>query len=250
MGLFSLFSKKKPAIQLPPFDFSTIGVDMHSHLLHGIDDGAATLDHSIGMILKFKELGYKKLIATPHIMMDCYQNTPEIIAAKHAEVKAELERLNIDIEFEAAAENFYEEALTESIKEKRAVTFNGNYLLFEFSFFSEPAQIDQLIFDMSVNGYIPVLAHYERYPYYFKNPAKIEEYRSKGVQIQVNLLSIVGHYGPDVMEQAHYLIDNQLVDFVSLDCHRIEHLEILERCASHPYFHKLADLNLKNKALL
>ena len=219
MGLFSVFSKKKQAIELPPFDFSMIGVDMHSHLLPGIDDGAASLDHSIGMILKFKELGYKKLIATPHIMMDYYQNTPEIIAAKHAEVKAELERLNIDIKFEAAAENFYEEALTESIKEKRAVTFNGNYLLFEFSFFSEPSQIDQLIFDMSVNGYIPVLAHYERYPYYFRNPAKIEEYRSKGVQIQVNLLSIVGHYGPEVMDQAHYLIDNQLVGFVSLDCH-------------------------------
>jgi len=250
MGVFSLFSKKKPKVELPPFDFSTIAVDMHSHLLPGIDDGAATLDHSIGMILKFKELGYKKLIATPHIMMDCYQNTPEIIAAKHAEVKAELERLQIEIEFEAAAENFYEEALTEAIKEKRAVTIKDNYLLFEFSFFSEPSQIDQLIFDMSVNGYIPVLAHYERYPYYFRNPAKIEEYRSKGVLIQVNLLSIVGHYGPEVMEQAHYLIDNQLVDFVSLDCHRIEHLEILERCASHPYFHKLADLELKNKSLL
>ena len=250
MGLFSIFSKKKQETQLPPFDFSIIGVDMHSHLLPGIDDGAATLDHSIGMILKFRELGYKKLITTPHIMMDCYKNTPEIIAAKHAEVKAELERLNVTIEFEAAAENFYEEALTEAIKAKRAVTFNNNYLLFEYSFFSEPSQIDQLIFDISVNGYIPVLAHYERYPYYFKNPEKIQEYRNKGVLIQVNLLSIIGHYGPEVMQQAHYLIDNKLVDFVSSDCHRIEHLEILQRFASHPYFHKLADLDLKNQSLI
>ena len=80
MGLFSIFRKnKKEEVLLPPFDFGYLEVDMHNHLLPGIDDGSPSMEHTIGMLLKFKEMGYKKLVFTPHVMQDCYPNTPEII---------------------------------------------------------------------------------------------------------------------------------------------------------------------------
>jgi len=248
MGLFSIFRKnKKEEVVLPPFDFGYLEVDMHNHLLPGIDDGSTSMEHTIGMLLKFKEMGYKKLIFTPHVMQDCYPNTPEIITAKLEEVKAECKKLDIEIELSASAEYNIEDSLMDKIKGNQLVPFPDKYILFEYSFFSKPNQTEQFIFELIVNGFKPIIAHFERYPYYFNQPEIVANYREKGVFIQVNLLSIVGHYGPDVQRQAYWLIDNGYVDFVATDCHRIDHLEILQRAATHPYFHKLKDLNLLNQ---
>jgi protein-tyrosine phosphatase len=246
MGIFNLFGKKTTK---EAFDFSLFEVDMHSHLLPGIDDGAKTIEHSLGMILRFQEMGYKKLIMTPHIMEDYYKNTPEIIHGKLEEVRAELKAYNIDMQLEAAAEYYFDETLIEKIKNKEVLTFGDNHILFEYSFGQEPQQISTLLFEFKVNNYKPILAHYERYPYYHNNPEKIREYRDKGILIQLNLLSLTGHYGPAVEKMAKYLVDNKLVDFVGSDCHRIEHLEIIENNAKNPYFHKLKELDLLNNRL-
>ncbi len=252
MGLFSWLNKnKKEEVVLPPFDFSTIGVDIHSHLLPGIDDGAQSLDHSIGMILKFREMGYKKLITTPHVMQDCYNNSPEIILQKLEEVRTELARIGVsDIIIEASAEYNVEDSLFPKVLENGLLPFSSGHVLFEYSFFCKPFQTEKLIFDLKVNNYIPVIAHYERYSYYFNQPEMMQSYRDNGVLIQLNLLSIIGHYGPDVQQQAFFMIDNGFVDFVASDCHRIEHLDALQRFSDHAYFHKLSDLNLKNRSLL
>lgn len=248
MGLFTFLKKnKKEEVVLPPFDFSEISVDMHNHLLPGIDDGSSSMDQTIGMLLKFVELGYKKLVFTPHVMQDCYPNTPDIIKEKLSEVRNEIEKLNIPLQVEASAEYNIEDAFLDKIKNNELVIIPGNYILFEYSFFSKPQQTENFIFELIVKGYKPILAHFERYPYYFNQPEIITKYREKGVLIQLNLLSIVGHYGPEVQKQAHWMIDNGYVDFVATDCHRIEHLEILQKTACHPYFHKLKDLNLLNK---
>ena len=247
MGLFSFLTKtKKKEVLLPPFDFGFFEVDMHNHLLPGIDDGAPSMEHTIGILLKFVELGYKKLVFTPHIMQDCYPNTPAIIEEKLSEVQKEIKNLGIKIEVEASAEYNIEDAFFDKIKKDDLIAFRGNYILFEYSFFSKPQKTEKFIFELIVKGYKPIIAHFERYPYYFNQPDIIQQYREKGVLIQLNLLSIVGHYGPEVQKQAHWMIDNGYVDFVATDCHRIEHLEILQRTASHPYFHKLKDLDLQN----
>jgi tyrosine-protein phosphatase YwqE len=247
--LTNIFKTKKKEVLLPPFDFSLIGVDMHSHLLPNIDDGSQSMDYTIGMILKFKELGFHKIITTPHVMQDCYPNTPESIRLKLNEVKEELNTLAISMEFEASAEYNVEDSLFEKLESGTILPFATNHLLFEYSFFSKPYHTEKLVFDLIVKGYKPIIAHFERYPYYHNQPDTIAAYKEKGVEIQLNLLSIIGHYGPDVQQQAFYMIDNHLVDYVATDCHRIEHLELLSRFASHPYFHKLGELDLKNKYL-
>lgn len=245
--LSKLFKKKKP---LDPIDLSKIAVDMHSHLIPGIDDGSKSMDESIAMLAKFENLGYKKVITTPHIMSDYYRNTPEIILSGLNEVRETAQKLGLQIEIDAAAEYYFDEYFLDLIKKKQILTFGGSFVLVEFAFSGKPMFENEMFFELLSSNYQPVLAHFERYAAFHGNLDKALEYRSRGVHLQLNLNSLTGHYGPEVKKQAELLIDNELVDFVGSDCHRIQHLLMLEEHLSLPYMHKLLDLNLKNSKLL
>ncbi len=241
--------KKTPA--LPPIHFGHFKVDMHSHLIPGIDDGSKSMDTTIAMLAKFESLGYKKVITTPHVMSDYYKNTPEIILAGLKNVQETAKELNLRIEIEAAAEYYYDDHFMNALlKKEKLLTFGDRYILFEFSFHSEPNQIDTLVFEMLTQNYRPILAHFERYMYYLGSVEKAIELRERGVNIQLNINSLIGHYGPDIQKQAQLLVDEKLVDFVGSDCHRIEHLLTMEKGANLPYLHKLLELPLKNQQLL
>lgn len=251
MGLLGKILGKKTEDVLPPMDFGSFKVDMHSHLIPGIDDGSKSMDESIAMLAKFESLGYKKVITTPHIMSDYFRNTPEIILSGLEDVRNEVSKLNLNIEIDAAAEYYFDESLMERLnKKEKLLTFGDNYVLFEFSFHSEPNHIDKLIFELLTQGYKPVLAHFERYAFLFdSNMEKAIEWREAGVNIQMNFNSLSGHYGPEVLKQAKALVDEKLIDFVASDCHRMEHLMTMEENRVRPYFHKLLDLNVKNSTL-
>ena len=224
---------------------------MHSHLIPGIDDGSKSMDETIAMLAKFESLGFKKVITTPHIMSDYFRNTPEIILDGLEKVRTELKRIHLNIEFEAAAEYYFDETLMAKLKNKeKLLTFGDNYVLFEFSFHSEPSQIDALFFEMITQNYKPVLAHFERYVFLHGSIDKAIEWRSKGINIQLNYNSLFGHYGPEVQRQARELVNSGEIDFVATDCHRIEHLMTLEQNLSDNYLHKLGELNLKNSSLV
>lgn len=240
MGLFSLFSAKQNA------PIHKVKVDMHSHLLPGIDDGSKTIDHTIGMLRKFEELGYKKLILTPHVMSGVYNNTSEIILGKLEEVRQAIKELGLKITVEASAEYYLDETFIEKVKTKDLLPFNGNQILFECSFRDEPRFLEQAVFELQTKGYQPVLAHLERYIYYHGSIEKAKQLRTQGVFIQVNLNSFAGHYGPQVQKQAELLLKHRLIDYVGSDCHRIEHLQILENNLSKKSFHQLFELPLKN----
>lgn len=242
MGLFNIFGKQIPV------DLARLGTDVHSHLIPGIDDGAATLDHSLGMINRFVELGYTKLITTPHVMSDLYRNTPEIILAGLDDLRNAVSEAGLAIQLYAAAEYYFDEQLLLKIENEELLTFGNNCVLFEFSFNQEPIRADELIFALRSKKYSPVLAHFERYGYY-QNIDSAIELREKGVKIQMNLNSLTGHYGAPIQKQAERLVDAGIVDLVGSDCHRIEHLEILEKNLSKKYFHKLLDLDLMNYKL-
>lgn len=248
MGLFSsLFSKKE---KLGPADLSVLKVDMHSHLIPGIDDGSKSLDDTIGMLTKFKELGYSKIITTPHIMSDFYKNTPETILGGLEEVRAELKRINLDIELEAAAEYFYDETFVERLAKDDFLTFGKEkYVLIEFAFSSEPRGYDEFFFDMLMKDYRPVIAHFERYIFLHGSIDKAREWREKGIQIQLNLNSLSGHYGPSVKKQAEMLVDSGQIDFIASDCHRIDHLNQIDELRTNEYLHKVLELPLKNQFL-
>jgi len=246
-GLFSSFFKKKEV--LPPFDLSSLKVDMHSHLIPGIDDGAQTMEQSIAMLKKFEELGFKKIVTTPHIMTDTFANNPEIIKNGLQNVREEIKTCGINIEIEAAAEYYFDETLMPKIKNKELLTFGTNYVLIEFGFHSEPQFLDQLFFELKTAGYNPVIAHFERYMFYFGKIEKAKEWRQKGINIQLNINSVIGQYGPAVKRQAQELIDSKEIDFIGTDCHCIEHLLLLEENIDNAYFRKIGQLLLKNTVL-
>lgn len=245
MGIFSkIFGKREE--ELPDFEISSIKTDMHSHLIPGIDDGSQSMDETIAMLAKFESLGYSKVITTPHIMSDSYPNTPEIILAGLEKVRNEMHQLGMKIQLEAAAEYYFDETLIPLIKNKELLTFGDNYVLIEFGFHTPPQYVDQVFFDLKTMGYRVVVAHFERYMYYLGKIDQAIEWREKGINIQLNLNSLSGNYGPAIKKQAEALIDAQAIDFVGTDCHRIEHLMLLEDSVNSKYFKKLGQIPLKN----
>ena len=201
------------------------------------------------MLNKFAQLGYRKVITTPHILGEVHPNTPEIILSGLEEVRKELKALHIPIELEAAAEYYCDESLLPKIKAKNILTFGANYVLMEFSMLSPSQYEAQAFFDLQVAGYVPVLAHFERYPYYHGNFEKVEELRARNIKIQVNLGSLTGHYGPGVKKMAEELIKKGLVDFLGSDCHRMEHLLMIEKYLDAPIYDAIEKLHLLNPSL-
>lgn len=247
MGLFGLFSRQEKE---PAKLGESLLVDMHSHLLPGLDDGAPTMDHTIGMLRKFEALGYRKLILTPHVMAGVYNNSSEIILEKLEEVRKVSRELGLNLTLEASAEYFFDETLFERIRNKDLLPFHGNHILFEFSFRNRPRQVEELIFQFKSAGYQPILAHFERYLYFHPSVEVAKSLQERGCLIQVNLNSFTGHYGPEVKAQALRLLKAGLIDLLGSDCHRIQHLETLERSLKDPVFHQLTNLKVKNSGFL
>ncbi len=240
MGLLQRLFKSTP--QLDPIDLSLIGTDFHSHLIPGIDDGSKSIEDTVLMLRKFVELGYTKVITTPHIMSDFYRNNPENIKAGLAEVRAAIQKENIPIEIEAAAEYYLDFHFDECIKSKNVLSFGPHvdkYVLFELSFASEQPNVKETVFELLTGGYKPILAHVERYSYYYQDWEKIEEYRDRGVLLQLNINSLSGHYGPQVKKMAEDLIDRDLIDAIGSDCHHIHHLEMIDALRTNAHFHKI-----------
>ena len=229
----SLFGKKKN------FQGLLSTTDLHSHLLPGIDDGVQSLEESIDVIQGFINLGFKKLITTPHIMHDFYKNDADIIMTKLTEVRNALKDASLEIELEAAAEYYLDEYFLASINsDKKLLTFGENYVLFELSFMTKPLIIKEAIFSMQTKGYKPVLAHAERYLYYHDNIKHLQELSDNGVLLQLNLLSLLGYYSKPVKKMAGKLLQQNMISFIGSDCHNAKQLisvaEVLNSAAMNP----------------
>lgn len=249
-SLKSFFSRKKVEPEFPPLaDFSNFHTDIHSHLIPGIDDGVQTLEESIEMIKALSALGFKKLITTPHIMSDFFRNTPEIILGGLETVREEIIKQGIPIELDAAAEYYLDEDFLNKIKGEKLLTFGKNYVLFEVSYINPPDTLFNIIFEMIVHGYTPILAHPERYPFWY---TKFEEYhriKEAGVLFQLNTNSLVGYYGPPAKKIAERMIDENMIDFIGSDLHGQRHLTALQKVSAESYLAKLAAKGVRNNSL-
>lgn len=239
----------------PTYPLAGLGADMHSHLLPGLDDGAETIAHSLDLLRELRQLGFRKLIMTPHIMGDFYKNTPEGIRTALAELRAAATAAGLDdVVLECAAEYYLDEWLSRKLAAgTELLTFGGErrYLLFETSFLNEPLNLHTTIFDLQAAGYRPVLAHPERYVYYYGRFAELEKLRNQyGVLLQLNLNSLAGYYSPAARQAAEKLIDSGMVDFVGTDTHHLRHTEALARkTVTASYFRKVLALPLLNSTL-
>jgi protein-tyrosine phosphatase len=248
VNILSKIFKNKP--KLDPINLSVFGTDIHSHLIPGIDDGSPDMETSVMLVKKFVELGFHKIITTPHVMCDYYQNSSDKILSGLNDLREELQRQGINIEISAAAEYNLDEGLDELIKKKDILTFGDNHVLFELPFMQEPRNLQETIFNFQMAGYQPILAHPERYTYWYDNFEKYDELKSRGVLLQLNLLSLTGHYSPLTKKIAEKMVDANLIEAVGTDCHRIEHLKSIAHFSNLKHFHQLAKQeNLLNKSL-
>jgi tyrosine-protein phosphatase YwqE len=239
------FFKKKESNKDTPASYSSIAVDMHSHVLPGIDDGAQNPQESIYLIRKMMDAGISKIIATPHIMADYYRNNAETINGALDILKEELVKENIDIVVEAAAEHYFDETFETRIDEDKLMVMGHNYVLFELSFISPPPNVFPAVQKLLDRGYRPILAHPERYSYMDIN--QIKAFRDWGCNLQLNTISLTGYYGKSAMKMAESLVDNYLVDFISSDMHHPKHAEAFKRALKMPYVQRLlTDYPLKN----
>lgn len=245
-----LFFKKK---EIPLHEFFPKGfVDIHSHLLPGIDDGAQDLETSIALIQKMSSYGIKNFITTPHILGDLYPNTPKIIKSKLKEVKDELLRRNItDITIDAAAEYMMDEQFSAIIeKDEEILTLKDNLVLVEMSYFSPPINLYDILFQLQLKGYKPVLAHPERYNSYHTNFQNYYKLKRAGCLFQLNLLSLTEQYGKYVQKTAEKLLKENMYDFVGTDTHHQNHLQLLEKVGTKKNFKNIEQLMLNTKQFL
>ena len=234
-----------------PVNLAILGCDIHSHFIPGIDDGAKTIEDSVAMITEMYNLGYKKVITTPHIMSDFYRNTPENIRAGLETVRAALKKANIPILIDAAAEYYLDYDLERKLDEGQLLTFGKNNVLFEVSYMNAPENLLHVVFKMLTMGYQPVLAHPERYNFWHNDFSKYETLIEKGVKLQLNINSLSGYYSFATQKIAEALIDRKMISYVGTDCHHTGHINLLKKVVYEIHLQKLLDSGtLLNTTLL
>ncbi|WP_448529045.1 tyrosine-protein phosphatase [Raineya sp.] len=247
--MLKLFARKKDTSTTTLFDF--LKVDLHSHLLAGIDDGVQTEAQALEIIEQFRSYGFQKIITTPHILWDFYKNTPEIIHNKLEKLRLFLQENQIHIPIEAAAEYYVDEHFLQLLqKHEKLLSFGEkNYLLFETGFLNIPAFWEEAIFLMKANGYQPILAHPERYVYVQNNFSFLEKMLNLGVLLQINILSLVGYYSLEAQKTAEKIVEARLPHFLASDCHHIRHAKTLQNLVQSSFFKKIQNYPWLNSTL-
>ncbi len=204
-------------------------IDIHNHILPGIDDGASTVDDSIDLIHYFKEIGITRFIATPHVMNDYYPNTPKTIKGALEDLQQKLVKAGEgNIKIKAAAEYMMDQAFMELLEKERLLTLKENLVLVEMSYFQAPINLHEILFQLQTQQYKPVLAHPERYAFFHSKSLKnYTDLKNRGCLFQLNALSLVGHYGKNMQEIALRLLEHKMIDFLGTDTHQMRHLDKL-----------------------
>lgn len=221
--MFSIFRKKNYNV-----DLSVLGTDMHSHILPGIDDGSPDPETSIELVNGLKDLGYSRLVATPHILWDMYKNDRKSIQQAHVELLTAAGDNAFFRNTRFAAEYYMDEHFDELLETNvPLLPVHKNWVLVEFSFISPPMDLKEKLFEMQILGYQPILAHPERYQYFAGNRKFYDDLRATGSYFQINLLSLTGYYGKICQDLANYLVKLGYVDLLGTDLHHERHLSAL-----------------------
>lgn len=216
------FKKNKTALkELIPDNH----IDIHSHLLFGIDDGAKTFEDTLSLTNAMIGFGVKEFITTPHIIQFVWENNLKSITEKKDQVVSLLQKNNLLLPFNAAAEYLMDDNFVKLFQSEPLLTLKDNYVLVEMSYINAPIQLYDIIFDLQVAGYKPVLAHPERYVFYHKNFSEYTKLKKAGCLFQLNMLSAVGYYGGAVFETAKKLLESDMIDYVGSDVHHHKHIE-------------------------
>lgn len=226
-------------------------VDMHSHLVPDVDDGVNSAEQALVCLDQLANWGIKKVITTPHISRDWYPNESAQLRAQQATLQTLSDENGLGLTIEIAAEYLLDEFFPALIATDDLLTFGeSRYLLFELGWAAAPHQIDDVLFKLRTRGYTPVLAHPERYSYYYDDPSPLEHLHEQGCLFQLNWASLTGRYGERAQAQGRSLLRKNWVDFVGSDLHRPNDLNALAALFSSADYDLLRKQPLLNESLL
>jgi len=219
--MFSIFKVKPILKQLVPPGYT----DIHSHVLYGLDDGSKALDETFFLLNSMKELGFEKIITTPHTTPLVWENTRDSILNRLAEVKNKLAEVTDSDFLSAASEYLMDESFLIRLENERLLTLKDNYVLVEMSYINPPINLYDIIFKLVSKGYQPVLAHPERYNFYKNDFNSFVRLKKSGCLFQLNLLSVTGYYGEGIAKIADELLKQEMYDFTGSDIHHEKHIK-------------------------
>ena len=254
--MFGIFKKKeKKAIDTTRVveNWSFLKTDIHSHLIPGIDDGTECMEDTIDLLKRLKKAGFSKVVTTPHISQDYFPNKESDILKGLDAVRAEVLKQGLEIEVEAAAEYMVDEIFMSKLANgEKLLTLDGKHVLIEMGFVQESPHLMQAIFQLQVNGYIPVLAHPERYNFYIDSAngiASLKTLKEAGCLLQLNIIALTGYYGMHIKKFSEQILEHELYDFSGSDLHHLRHFGALDALLNYPVAQYLFNYNFLNKQI-
>ena len=195
--------------------------ECHCHLLPGVDDGVKELHETLKILELWQSLGVKEVWLTPHIMEDIPNKTFEL-KQKCEELKTVAPK---GITLRLSAENMMDNLFLQRLEQRDLLPIGRDrqHLLVETSYYNPPMDMHRFFERIKESGYIPVLAHPERYQYMDMSTYKM--WKEKGVLLQLNMPSLVGAYGPEVQYKAEKLLDKGMYDYCGTDTHSMRFVE-------------------------
>jgi len=195
-------------------------VDLHTHILHGADDGSKSLEMSMNLLEEAEKAGFNKVILTSHYMEGYFS----VDVAERQKTIAEIDNTKtVGVDLYIGNEIFLSNNLIKLLRENKAVSLNNSkYILIELPFNNKPLNLMNVVYQIQSKDFVPILAHPERYSYFYKTPEIYEELVEKGLLLQVNFGSFGGQYGRRAKLMAEKLLHANLVHFIATDAHRPE----------------------------
>jgi tyrosine-protein phosphatase YwqE len=221
--MFSWFHPKKKNVYAALFEGMT---DVHTHLLPGVDDGSQHVDDSVEILRFMWELGVRRVYLTPHIMADLPENTPEALRTRF---DAFLNDCPSGLELQLAAEYMLDAGFAPLVG-RGLLAMSARHVLVETSYLSPPPGLNDILYDLSLAGYQPVLAHPERYRY--MRETDYRKWKDKGCKLQLNLFSLSGAYGLAAERNACFLLKQGLYDYLGSDVHQLDDYRESLHCLS------------------
>lgn len=223
--MFNFFSRTQGAGQLW---FET---DIHCHIIPGVDDGCPDVDTSMDVLGRMRDLGLRRIIASPHVTEVTFENDRTTIepAFDVLQQRIKADSTKTDMELFYSSENRIDGLFTTNFENDSLITIpvgEGKHVLIENAFMQEPWDLDNIIFKLQVRGYSPILAHPERFIYYHENPERLTRLHA-AVPFQINVLSLAGYYGKQIRKFVDGLIDKGFVDYLGTDIHNVRHTDAI-----------------------
>ncbi len=215
--------------------------DVHSHILPGVDHGSQSVEESLEMLQAQLDMGISHVMCTSHVTAETFENTPESLTAAYEELKNAIAREGLPINIYVSAEYRIDEYWTQEYEAGHLLPLPGNHVLLENSFAQELIGIDNMMFELQVKGYRPILAHPERYRYYNDRRDRYKTLHNASVKFQINILSLAGYFGKGARERALWLIQNNLCDMLGSDMHNMENAQIIKEYIGSRDWRKLCD---------